>query len=114
MRISDRSSDVCSSDLVEKTESLRGGGYPIDIRGSAVEVVKRMGLYERLKLSHVDTRTLEFVDQQGERIAMMAPEDIAGDRTRVGEGKRVSVRVASGGRRIITKHSKRKSDKQRY
>ena len=64
--------------VVEKTESLRGGGYPIDIRGSAVEVVKRMGLYERLKLSHVDTRTLEFVDQQGERIAMMAPEDIAG------------------------------------
>ena len=64
--------------VVEKTESLRGGGYPIDIRGSAIEVVKRMGLYERLKLNHVDTRTLEFIDGAGERIAMMAPEDITG------------------------------------
>ncbi|KKC26262.1 hypothetical protein WP12_09305 [Sphingomonas sp. SRS2] len=64
--------------VVEKTESLRGGGYPIDIRGSAIEVVKRMGLYERLKLNHVDTRTLEFVDENGERIAMMTPEDITG------------------------------------
>jgi 2-polyprenyl-6-methoxyphenol hydroxylase-like FAD-dependent oxidoreductase len=64
--------------VVEKTDSLRGGGYPIDIRGSAVEVVKRMGLYERLKLKHVDTRSLEFVDERGERIAIVAPEDIAG------------------------------------
>ncbi|GDY40190.1 hypothetical protein SANT12839_010720 [Streptomyces antimycoticus] len=30
--------------VVEKAAALRGGGYPIDIRGTAVEVVRRMGV----------------------------------------------------------------------
>lgn len=64
--------------VVERTASLRGGGYPIDIRGAACEVVKRMGLYPRLQQAHVDTRALEFVDGQGERIARIAPEEITG------------------------------------
>src|SRR3546814_3441516 len=62
--------------VVEKSDSLRGGGYPIDIRGSAVQVVKRMGLYERLKQNHVDTHFIEFVDGNGERVAKMPVEDI--------------------------------------
>src|SRR3546814_10222768 len=64
--------------VVEKSDSLRGGGYPIDIRGSAVQVVKRMGLYERLKQNHVDTHFIEFVDGNGERVAKMPVEDITG------------------------------------
>lgn len=64
--------------VVEKSDSLRGGGYPIDIRGSAVDVVKRMGLYERLQQNHVDTRFMEFVDEHGDLVAKMPVEDITG------------------------------------
>ncbi|MFF4551059.1 NAD(P)-binding protein [Streptomyces sp. NPDC001435] len=34
--------------VVEKAGTVRGGGYPIDIRGTAVEAVRRMGLLPQL------------------------------------------------------------------
>src|SRR3546814_13772668 len=64
--------------VVEKSDSLGGGGDPCDIRGSAGQVVKRMSLYERLKQNHVDTHFIEFVDGNGERVAKMPVEDITG------------------------------------
>jgi 2-polyprenyl-6-methoxyphenol hydroxylase-like FAD-dependent oxidoreductase len=64
--------------VVEKTDSLRGGGYPIDIRGSAVEVVRRMGLYERLQTYHVDMQAMDFVDPQGRSFARLVPQQITG------------------------------------
>jgi 2-polyprenyl-6-methoxyphenol hydroxylase-like FAD-dependent oxidoreductase len=64
--------------VVEKAATIRGGGYAIDIRGTAREVVERMGLYPRLREAHVDTRKLSFVDPDGALIASVAPEAVTG------------------------------------
>ncbi len=48
--------------VVEKAGAVRGGGYPIDIRGTALEVVHRMGILPELRKAHVDTRRLTFLN----------------------------------------------------
>ncbi|MEU7479591.1 FAD-dependent monooxygenase [Lentzea sp. NPDC042327] len=64
--------------VVERSHTLRGGGYPIDIRGTALGVVERMGLLPRLREAHVDTRRITFLDAGGERVASIRPETITG------------------------------------
>ncbi|WPB95115.1 FAD-dependent monooxygenase [Streptomyces malaysiensis] len=64
--------------LVEKAPALRGGGYPIDIRGTAVEVVRRMGVLPRLQEAHVGVRRISFLDEKGHPIAALRPETISG------------------------------------
>jgi 2-polyprenyl-6-methoxyphenol hydroxylase-like FAD-dependent oxidoreductase len=64
--------------VVEKASSLRGGGYPIDIRGTALDAVERMGLYPQMRAAHVDTQSITFVDEHGEVIAKINPEAITG------------------------------------
>ncbi|MGW4213855.1 FAD-dependent monooxygenase [Lentzea sp. NPDC004789] len=62
--------------VVEKSHALRGGGYPIDIRGTALGVVERMGLLPRLREVHVDTRRLTFLDADGGLVAAVRPESL--------------------------------------
>jgi len=64
--------------VVEKASALRGGGYPIDIRGTALEVVRRMGLFERIQADHVDSRRIAFLDPDGEQITSLRPETLVG------------------------------------
>ncbi|MCG8916375.1 FAD-dependent monooxygenase [Actinokineospora sp. PR83] len=64
--------------VVEKAGSVRGGGYPIDIRGTAVEVVDRMGLLPRVAAKHIDTRQLTFVDVGGHEVGTIRPEEVTG------------------------------------
>lgn len=64
--------------VVEKAAAVRGGGYAIDIRGTAREVVARMGLLPRLREMHVDTQRITFVDAAGERVGSLEPEQITG------------------------------------
>ncbi|MFE2842035.1 FAD-dependent monooxygenase [Streptomyces scopuliridis] len=64
--------------VVEKAPAIRGGGYPIDIRGTALEVVTRMGLLPRLRAAHVDSRKITFIDADGSRVGSVRPEDITG------------------------------------
>lgn len=73
-----------SPSLVEKSKSLRCGGYAIDIRGIAVEVVQEMGLYstlvERRKVTvegqHVDRDGHVFLTQEGEAFGFRQGEDV--------------------------------------
>ena len=51
--------------VVERAGAVRSGGYPIDVRGTAVDVVERMGLLGDLQAAHIDTRRLTFVDAEG-------------------------------------------------
>src|SRR3546814_18065129 len=53
--------------VVEKSENLRGGGNPNEIRGREVTVVKRMGCYERIKQKQVETTFIELIDGKGEK-----------------------------------------------
>ncbi|MDX8054170.1 FAD-dependent monooxygenase [Lentzea sp. BCCO 10_0798] len=73
--------------VVEKSHTLRGGGYPIDIRGTALGVVERMGLLPRLREAHVDTRRITFLDARGTQVASVRPESLTG-----GDGSDLEVR----------------------
>lgn len=64
--------------VVEKANAPRGGGYPIDIRGTALEVVRRMGLLPRLRELHIQTRRLTFLNPDGSTLATLEPEVLTG------------------------------------
>jgi 2-polyprenyl-6-methoxyphenol hydroxylase-like FAD-dependent oxidoreductase len=64
--------------VVERADAVRSGGYPIDLRGSAIDVVERMELLPKLQAAHIDTRKLTFVDANGTPIAVVSPEGLSG------------------------------------
>lgn len=64
--------------VVEKAAQVRGGGYAIDIRGTARDVADRMGLLPQLRRAHVATQRISFVDADGEPIAAIRPEAMTG------------------------------------
>ncbi|WP_326568491.1 FAD-dependent monooxygenase [Amycolatopsis rhabdoformis] len=73
--------------VVEKASALRGGGYPIDIRGTALGVIEQMGLMPRLREAHVNTRRISFLGADGTTVAALRPDAIVG-----GEGGDLEVR----------------------
>ncbi|MCP2257117.1 2-polyprenyl-6-methoxyphenol hydroxylase [Streptoalloteichus tenebrarius] len=64
--------------VVEKASALRGGGYAIDIRGTALDVVDRMGLLPDLRATHVGTRRITFLHPDGGVITSVRPDAVAG------------------------------------
>jgi 2-polyprenyl-6-methoxyphenol hydroxylase-like FAD-dependent oxidoreductase len=74
--------------VVEKAGAPRDGGYPIDIRGTATEVVRRMGVLPRLREAHIDARRVTFLDAGGRQVASLAPHAVAGG----AEGQDLEVR----------------------
>lgn len=64
--------------VVEKAGELRGGGYPIDIRGTAIEVVRRMGILPQLQDAHIDSRRCTFLHADGQEVASLSPSALAG------------------------------------
>ncbi|SDD76147.1 FAD-dependent monooxygenase [Streptomyces prasinopilosus] len=64
--------------VVEKAGALRDGGYPIDVRGTATEVVRRMGILPRLRDGHIDSRRCTFLDAEGGEVASVSPRAVAG------------------------------------
>ncbi|MGH8882929.1 MAG: FAD-dependent monooxygenase, partial [Stackebrandtia sp.] len=64
--------------VVEKAGALRDGGYPIDVRGTALDVVRRMGILPRLRDAHIDLRRLTFLDGDGSEVASVSPHTLTG------------------------------------
>ncbi|RII20747.1 6-hydroxynicotinate 3-monooxygenase precursor [Streptomyces sp. YIM 130001] len=64
--------------VVEKAAAPRGGGYPIDVRGTALEVVRRMGILPRLREAHIDLRRMTFLEEDGGEIASVEPHRVSG------------------------------------
>jgi 2-polyprenyl-6-methoxyphenol hydroxylase-like FAD-dependent oxidoreductase len=69
--------------VVERASALRRGGYAVDVRGVALEVVERMNLRERLRPFETDTQSNSLVDIKGRRFgrlprgfAVIDPNDI--------------------------------------
>src|SRR3546814_13080235 len=93
MRISDWSSDVCSSDLVEV---LHIGGDAVE---QPVEAARPMPGTGR----GADLRQPAFTPGALAEQGVALEGEARGDRKSVVEGKSVSVRVDLGGRSIITK-----------
>src|SRR3546814_18287919 len=102
MRISDWSSDVCSSDLIEQQARRCLASAP----DPAAELVK-LG----------EAETLGVLDRHDGGFGHVDPDldDRGGDeedRKSVVQGKSVSVRVDLGGRRMITKEKRKGKNKK--
>jgi 2-polyprenyl-6-methoxyphenol hydroxylase-like FAD-dependent oxidoreductase len=64
--------------VIERSSSIRLGGYPIDLRAAAMDVVERMGLLSNLLAAHVHSQRATFVDGDGREVAIVDPEWVHG------------------------------------
>ena len=55
--------------LVERAEETRSSGSPVDIRGHALAVSRRLGVTDQLRAADTGVRRVEFVDRTGRRSA---------------------------------------------
>lgn len=65
-------------EIVERSCELRGGGYPIDLRGSAMAVVDRMGITDALRGASLDIGKLSLIDREGAAIVALQPQQFSG------------------------------------
>ncbi|MFI0981237.1 FAD-dependent monooxygenase [Streptomyces sp. NPDC021093] len=65
--------------VVERADALRAGGYKVDLRGTSVEVCKRMGIMDEVRAHSTDMRTGSYVDENNRTVGEM-PADIFGGR----------------------------------
>src|ERR1044072_154979 len=75
--------------VVERAPSLREGGYKVDIRGVAVDVVRRMGLLEQVHAASTDMRGAAFANKRGKELAALAADPLGcreGDATEILRG----------------------------
>jgi 2-polyprenyl-6-methoxyphenol hydroxylase-like FAD-dependent oxidoreductase len=64
--------------IVEQAPAPRPGGQAIDLRGTAREVVERMGLMEDVRQAHTGTHGMASVNRDGKQLMTMTP-DLFGD-----------------------------------
>ncbi len=55
--------------IVERAPAIRPGGYAVDFRGTAIHVLKKMGLYEEVKKYETRAGKITLVDKRGKKIA---------------------------------------------
>ncbi|GAA2795318.1 FAD-dependent monooxygenase [Crossiella cryophila] len=60
--------------LVERAPAPRSGGQAIDIRGTAREVVTRMGIMDTIRAHHTGTHGVAWLNEHGRRVAAMGGE----------------------------------------
>src|SRR5688572_23321014 len=66
--------------VVERAPDLRTGGYKVDIRGAAVEVLKRMGLFAAARAADTGMRHVTYVNPAGRPIAVLDANLLMGRR----------------------------------
>jgi 2-polyprenyl-6-methoxyphenol hydroxylase-like FAD-dependent oxidoreductase len=64
--------------VVERASGPRKGGYAVDLRGPAMEVVERMGIVPRLAASHVNVEKVTFLDGDGTPAGIIRPQAVSG------------------------------------
>ncbi|MDT8873385.1 FAD-dependent monooxygenase [Komagataeibacter rhaeticus] len=67
--------------VVERAPTIRTGGYPIDVRGTAIDVVERMGLLPQIRAAHIASRAMTFVDRAGKVIGSVPIYEAIGSET---------------------------------
>jgi 2-polyprenyl-6-methoxyphenol hydroxylase-like FAD-dependent oxidoreductase len=63
--------------VVEIAKGLKMGGSPVDIKERTVDIVKRMGLLERIQASSLKAKGIDFLDSNGTPAAKLPAQ--AGD-----------------------------------
>ena len=66
--------------VVERAPALRDGGYKVDIRGAATEVLKRMDLFTAARAHDTGMRHVTYVRSDGRRIARLDADLLMGRR----------------------------------
>jgi 2-polyprenyl-6-methoxyphenol hydroxylase-like FAD-dependent oxidoreductase len=66
--------------VVERSPALRDGGYKVDVRGAATEVLKRMGVYEASRDADTGMRHITYVRRDGRPIAVIDANVLMGRR----------------------------------
>src|SRR5690348_10943114 len=61
--------------IVERAGSLLTGGYKIDVRGAALDVVRRMGVHDAIVAASTQMKGAQLVDRAGNVIAEMTGDD---------------------------------------
>ncbi len=64
--------------LIEMSSHLKMGGSPVDIKDSTVDIVKRMGLFEQIKVKRLELGKLEFKnsdDVTGHTVLLKQPDE---------------------------------------
>ncbi|SDS75725.1 FAD-dependent monooxygenase [Actinoplanes derwentensis] len=64
--------------VVEKAPGIRDGGYKVDIRGAALDVVRSMGILDELRRLRTGVRSGSVVDTTGKRVASMDADTFGG------------------------------------
>ncbi|WP_327146849.1 FAD-dependent monooxygenase [Nocardia sp. NBC_01327] len=60
--------------VVEEAPALREGGYKVDIRGAAMQVIDRMGLLPEIGRASTAMRGGDWVDESGKTLATLGPD----------------------------------------
>src|SRR6266550_4194942 len=71
-----------SPTIVERAPSLLTGGYKIDVRGTALQVLRRMGIHDAVVAASTDKEGALLVDKNGKVINKMTGDEFG---HRVGE-----------------------------
>jgi 2-polyprenyl-6-methoxyphenol hydroxylase-like FAD-dependent oxidoreductase len=66
--------------IVERAPALRDGGYKVDVRGAATEVLNRMGVYPAARDLDTGMRQITYVRRDGRPIAVLDANLIMGRR----------------------------------
>ncbi|GAA3793308.1 FAD-dependent monooxygenase [Sphaerisporangium flaviroseum] len=64
--------------VVERASELREGGYKIDIRGAALDVVGRMGVLDEIRRQRTDVQGGSIVNAAGKRVASLDGDTFGG------------------------------------
>src|SRR5580692_4875590 len=57
--------------IVERAPGIRPGGYAVDFRGAAMDVLKNMGIIDELKKFETRTGKITVVDKNNKRITSL-------------------------------------------
>src|SRR5215831_2515930 len=61
--------------IVEWAPSLVVGGYKIDVRGAALQVLRQMGVHDAVVAAHTDMQGAVLVDKEGNVVKRMSGDD---------------------------------------
>lgn len=65
--------------VVERAPALRDGGHAVDFRGTAMEVLRRMGLVERIKAAATNMGDMHYVDRRDRTVATLPSAAFSGE-----------------------------------
>lgn len=66
--------------IVERAPALRDGGYKVDVRGTAIEVLKRTGVYPAARARDTGMRQVTYVTPTGGKVAALDANLLMGRR----------------------------------